>query len=80
VEHEVLVDAEPREVFIIASLLVPVIGIGLYPKIVSGMYDATTQQITAKLRQSVPTLVESSQVASSTSSVPAWQAPAIARD
>lgn len=80
VEHEVLVDAEPREVFIIASLLVPVIGIGLYPKIVSGMYDATTQQITAKLRQSVPTLVESSQVASSTRSIPAWQAPAIARD
>ena len=56
VEHEVLVDAEPREVFIIACLLVPVIGIGLYPKIVTQMYDATTVQLTARLRESVPAL------------------------
>jgi NAD(P)H-quinone oxidoreductase subunit 4 len=56
VEHEVLVDAEPREVFIIACLLVPVIGIGLYPKIVTEMYDATTVQLTARLRESLPAL------------------------
>ncbi|AFY67423.1 NAD(P)H-quinone oxidoreductase subunit 4 [Geitlerinema sp. PCC 7407] len=56
--HEVLVDAEPREVFIIASLLVPIIGIGLYPKVLTQMYDATTTQLTSRLRASVPTLVE----------------------
>ncbi|MEQ8538986.1 MAG: photosynthetic/respiratory NAD(P)H-quinone oxidoreductase subunit D1 [Coleofasciculus sp. D1-CHI-01] len=56
VEHEVLQDAEPREVFIIACLLVPIIGIGLYPKLVTQMYDSTTQQLTARLRGSVPTL------------------------
>ncbi|WP_017719567.1 photosynthetic/respiratory NAD(P)H-quinone oxidoreductase subunit D1 [Kamptonema formosum] len=56
VEHEVLVDAEPREVFIIACLLVPVIGIGLYPKIVTQIYDATTVQLTGRLRESVPAL------------------------
>ena len=56
VEHEVLVDAEPREVFIIASLLVPIIGIGLYPKILTQIYDSTTVQLTARLRNSVPTL------------------------
>ncbi|HIK34056.1 MAG TPA: photosynthetic/respiratory NAD(P)H-quinone oxidoreductase subunit D1 [Oscillatoriales cyanobacterium M59_W2019_021] len=56
VEHEVLVDAEPREVFIIGSLLVPIIGIGLYPKILTQMYDATTVELTAKLRSSVPSL------------------------
>jgi NAD(P)H-quinone oxidoreductase subunit 4 len=57
VEHEVLVDAEPREVFIIACLLVPIIGIGLYPKILTQIYDATTVQLTARLRDSVPSLV-----------------------
>lgn len=54
--HEVLVDAEPREVFIIACLLVPIIGIGLYPKILTQVYDATTIQLTERLRDSVPTL------------------------
>lgn len=56
VSHEALIDAEPREVFIIACLLVPIIGIGLYPKIVTQIYDATTVQVTAKLRDAVPTL------------------------
>ncbi|MBD1939024.1 NAD(P)H-quinone oxidoreductase subunit 4 [Microcoleus sp. FACHB-68] len=58
VSHEVLVDAEPREVFIIASLLVPIIGIGLYPKILTQVYDATIVQLTARLRDSVPTLAQ----------------------
>lgn len=64
VEHEALIDAEPREVFIIACLLVPIIGIGFYPKILTDMYDATTVQLTAKLRDAVPTLVQESPVAS----------------
>lgn len=50
VEHEVLVDAEPREVFIIASLLVPIIGFGFYPKLLTQVYDATTIQVTERLR------------------------------
>jgi NAD(P)H-quinone oxidoreductase subunit 4 len=58
VEHEALIDAEPREVFIITCLLVPIIGIGLYPKILTQIYDATTSQLTARLRDSVPTLVQ----------------------
>ena len=33
-----LVDAEPREIYIIACLLVPIIGIGLYPKIMTDSY------------------------------------------
>ncbi|WP_019499955.1 photosynthetic/respiratory NAD(P)H-quinone oxidoreductase subunit D1 [Pseudanabaena sp. PCC 6802] len=56
VAHEELVDAEPREVFIIACLLIPVIGIGLYPKLMTQVYDATTTSLVAALRQSVPTL------------------------
>ncbi len=54
--HEVLVDAEPREVFIIASLLIPIIGIGFYPKLLTQIYDAKTIQLTARLRDQVPTL------------------------
>ena len=57
-EHEELVDAEPREVFVIASLLVPIIGIGLYPKMLTQIYDSTTTQLTALLRHSVPTLAQ----------------------
>ena len=54
--HEVLVDAEPREVFIIASLLIPIIGIGFYPKLLTQIYDAKTIQLTARLRGQLPTL------------------------
>ena len=56
-------DAEPREVFIIASLLVPIIGIGVYPKLTTQIYDATTQQLNAKLREVVPSLVKQPSVA-----------------
>ncbi len=55
-EHEVLIDAEPREVFVIACLLVPIIGIGFYPKLLTEMYDATAQQLVVRMRESVPTL------------------------
>ncbi|MGL5134388.1 MAG: proton-conducting transporter membrane subunit, partial [Planktothrix sp.] len=58
VKNEKLVDAEPREVFIIACLLVPIIGIGLYPKILTQVYDSTTTQLTALIRNSVPTLAQ----------------------
>ena len=54
--HEKLVDAEPREIFIIACLLVPIIGIGLYPKIITQIYDVKTTQLVAYIRTSVPSL------------------------
>jgi len=53
-EHEELVDAEPREVFIIACLLIPIIGIGLYPKLVTSLYDQSTNALVALLRQELP--------------------------
>jgi len=51
VEHEVLVDAEPREVFIIASLLIPIIGFGFYPKLLTQLYDSTATQITVRMQE-----------------------------
>ncbi|WP_293127160.1 NAD(P)H-quinone oxidoreductase subunit 4 [Okeania sp. SIO1I7] len=77
VEHEVLKDAEPREVFIIGCLLVPIIGIGLYPKIVTQIYDATTVQLTARLRDAVPTLIESGEVALNSESELLMRAPTV---
>ena len=41
VSHSNLVDAEPREVYIIGCLLVPIIGIGLYPKLMTDSYSNT---------------------------------------
>ncbi|PSB13995.1 NAD(P)H-quinone oxidoreductase subunit 4 [filamentous cyanobacterium CCP2] len=58
VEHEVLIDAEPREVFIIACLLIPIIGIGFYPKLLTQIYDVKTLAITEKLENSLTTLAE----------------------
>ncbi len=75
VSHEVLVDAEPREVFIIACLLIPIIGVGLYPKILTQVYDSTTVAYTDRLRNSVPTLVKSSDVANLNSSLFSFTAP-----
>lgn len=58
VSHQNLIDAEPREIFIIACLLIPIVGIGLYPKLLTQVYDATTIQLTERLRDSVPALAE----------------------
>jgi NAD(P)H-quinone oxidoreductase subunit 4 len=56
VAHEALIDAEPREVFIIVCLLIPIVAVGCYPKLLTQVYDSTTVQLTAHLRQSVPTI------------------------
>jgi NAD(P)H-quinone oxidoreductase subunit 4 len=56
--HEELIDAEPREVFIIACLLVPIIGIGLYPKLMTQVYDATTSSMVTTLRAAIPALAD----------------------
>tara|TARA_B100001093_G_scaffold515120_1_gene590726 strand:+ start:10452 stop:12128 length:1677 start_codon:yes stop_codon:yes gene_type:complete len=40
-----LVDAEPREVYIIGCLLVPIIGIGLYPRLMTDTYTSTIEAL-----------------------------------
>lgn len=69
--HEALIDAEPREVFIVACLLIPIIGIGLYPKMLTQVYDAKTEQLTAKLRDSVFTFAQKPE-STATSPVPSF--------
>lgn len=77
VKHQALIDAEPREVFIIACLLIPIIGIGLYPKIVTQIYDATTHELTTVLRNAVPSLIKQAELPSEKSNFVSMKAPDI---
>ena len=45
VEDRNLIDAEPREIYIIACLLLPIIGIGLYPRLVTESYLASINNL-----------------------------------
>jgi len=46
-------DAKPREVFIALCLLVPIIAVGIYPKLATQTYDSTTVAIAHQVRQVV---------------------------
>lgn len=52
----VVFDAKPRELFITACFLIPIIGIGLYPKLVTQTYDVKTIEVAAHARQVLPVL------------------------
>ncbi len=51
-------DAKPREVFITACLLLPIIGIGLYPKLATTTYDIKTVEVASKARAALPTIAQ----------------------
>ncbi len=54
----VFVDAQPREVAIAFCFLIPIIGIGLYPKLATQMYDVKTVAVNAEVRQSYIQIAE----------------------
>nr|MDJ0730908.1 NAD(P)H-quinone oxidoreductase subunit 4 [Crocosphaera sp.] len=51
-------DAKPREVFITACLLLPIITIGLYPKLATTTYDVKTVEVASKARSALPTIAQ----------------------
>jgi NAD(P)H-quinone oxidoreductase subunit 4 len=51
-------DAQPREIFIATCLLLPVIGIGLYPKLATNTYDLKTVEVASKARAALPVIVQ----------------------
>jgi NAD(P)H-quinone oxidoreductase subunit 4 len=53
-----MADAKPREIFITACLLVPIIGIGLYPKIATQTYDVKTVAVAAQVRNALPVMAQ----------------------
>ena len=69
-------DAKPRELAISLCLIVPIIGIGLYPKIATQTYDSTTVAVAAHLREAQPTIATADN--SSLHARTAWTQSAIA--
>ena len=61
VNHANLVDAEPREVYVISALLVPIIAIGLYPKIMTDTFQNSIDALVERDRGAIirPRLVRS---------------------
>ena len=55
--HTHLVDAEPREIYVISCLLVPIIGIGLYPRLVTDTYRSSIETLVAREDQALERLV-----------------------
>jgi NAD(P)H-quinone oxidoreductase subunit 4 len=53
-------DAKPREVFISACFFVLIIGIGLYPKLATQMYDVTTVAVNNQVRHSYTQIAQKS--------------------
>ena len=51
-------DAQPREIFITACLLIPIVSIGLYPKLVTNTYDVKTIQVATRMRSALPVIVQ----------------------
>ncbi|MEC4803314.1 MAG: NAD(P)H-quinone oxidoreductase subunit 4 [Jaaginema sp. PMC 1079.18] len=51
-------DANPREIFITACLLLPIIGIGLYPKLATSTYDVKAVDVALKSRAALPVFAE----------------------
>ncbi len=48
-----IIDIRPREAFVAACLLLPIIGIGLYPKLATQVYDAKTVQVASRVQDTL---------------------------
>ena len=70
-----LLDAKPREVFITVCLLLPVIGIGLYPKLLTQTYDVKTVQIASQVRTAVSAVAHQPLEVFSQSEMPSFAQP-----
>jgi NAD(P)H-quinone oxidoreductase subunit 4 len=55
-----LTDAKPREAFIALCLLVPIVGIGFYPKLATQTYDVKTVAVMEEARESLPLVASES--------------------
>ncbi|MCM1984267.1 NAD(P)H-quinone oxidoreductase subunit 4 [Lyngbya confervoides] len=51
-------DANPREVFVALCLMVPMVGIGLYPKLAMQTYDVKTTQVVAELQDQIAVVAQ----------------------
>jgi NAD(P)H-quinone oxidoreductase subunit 4 len=56
-------DVKPRELFITACFLIPIIGIGFYPKLLTQTYDVKTVQVAAYMRSNLTASAQNQQPA-----------------
>ena len=63
-EERKLIDAEPREIYIIACLLIPIIAIGLYPRLVTESYLASINNLVDRDLNAVKSIVRTNIFAS----------------
>ncbi|MBV9389536.1 MAG: NAD(P)H-quinone oxidoreductase subunit 4 [Chroococcidiopsidaceae cyanobacterium CP_BM_ER_R8_30] len=56
--EEYLGDARPREILITLCLLVPIVGIGLYPKLATQTYDVKTEAVATHVRHVLPVIAK----------------------
>jgi len=59
--EDYLGDLKPREILVAACLLLPVIGMGLYPKWATQAYNVTTVQVASNVREVLPLVVQQRQ-------------------
>jgi NAD(P)H-quinone oxidoreductase subunit 4 len=52
------IDAKPREILITLCLIIPIIGIGLYPKIATQTYDVKTVEVAAHVQDAMPVVAQ----------------------
>lgn len=52
------IDAKPREILITLCLIIPIIGIGLYPKIATQTYDVKTIEVAAHVQDAMPVVAQ----------------------
>lgn len=58
---EPLMDVNPREIFITACLLIPIIGIGFYPKVATQTYSVKAVEVATHIRNALPVVAEQQQ-------------------
>ena len=62
-------DANPREIFIALCFLVMIVGVGLYPKLATQIYDVKTVALNAEVRQSYTEIAQTKTMQSEIASV-----------
>lgn len=55
---KLLLDINPRETFIALSLLLPIIAVGMYPKLATQTYDVTTTAVATHVHAALPAVAQ----------------------
>ncbi|MCH9056665.1 NAD(P)H-quinone oxidoreductase subunit 4 [Synechococcus sp. PCC 6716] len=55
---KLLLDINPRETFIALSLLLPILAVGMYPKLATQTYDVTTTAIATQVHAALPAIAQ----------------------